>query len=450
MRRMVVMTVVVAGVLALVVGALTALPEVRGSRASSGISLNSPWWTSIQIQNQGIVTASTMIEYYDLNGTLVEATVFSISPGATQVIWPLPVPDGFAGSAVVSSSEPVVAVVNEVGSGVFGSHNGVNESATPVYLPLIMRGNYGWDTWFAVQNAMTDTADVTLRFYDMSGALVETITDTIPALASRYYDQSDDAFSGLGSIFVGSAVVESSQPVAVAVNESSASTLLTYNGFVSGSTTAYLPLVMKDNYTWSTSHQVQNLGGSPAVVRIEYYAKGETSPTLVTTDTITTSLAYWPPPAGLPSGFVGSAVLYSTNAQDIVAIVNEVVSPGVQGMSYSGFSGGTPKVSLPLIMKDNYGWHTSIQVQNLGAITATVDVNYYAKGSSTPTHTDLGVEIGPSAVKVFWPLPAGVPDGFVGSATLESTNSQPLVAVVNEVCTACTGESSAAYNGFNE
>lgn len=408
--------------------------------ATGGVGADSTTWTvGFQVQNLGTATANITITYYNQDGSVAATQVDTIAPGTSKTYYgaTMNVPDGFNGSVVVTSDQPVVAIANQLTADptMAGSYIGVTAGATEVNLPLVMRENNLWNTAISVQNAGTADANVTLNFY--SGAtVVDTITDTIPPGASHRYDQSTQ--TNLGAPFVGSAVVTSDQPVAAEVNETDGAILMSYTGFPAGATTIYAPLIMTDNNGWYTGLQVQNIGASTANVELKVDG------TVVWTGTIApdASETFYPVP-GTSAGFVGSATVECTNGQPLVGIVNELHSPSGQGMSYTCFVGGTDSVFAPLIMTDNSGWYTGLQVQNIGASAANVELK--VDGTLVWTGT-----IGSGLSETFYPVP-GTSAGFVGSAAVECTNGQPLVGIVNEITLPPkAGENSMAYECFNQ
>src|SRR5207248_520585 len=138
--------------------------------------------------------------------------------------------------------------------------------------------------------------------------------------------------------------------------------------------------------------------------------------------------------AELPSGFVGSAVVEAPAGSRITAVVNEVQQSG-SGSSYEGARAGSTTLSVPLLFKNASGWDTGLQVQNVGGTATTVNVTYYASdGRGGPWTERASIPPGGSTT-LYQPSNADLPDGFVGSAVVTSSNSQPLVGIANEVHT---------------
>jgi hypothetical protein len=419
------------------------------------------WSTGIQVQNLSSTSSATVaVTFYNRDGTVADTLSGDVIAAGSSKTYYQPtqttLPDGFSGSAVVSSDQPVAAIVNQNSSGplMSGSYVGASAPAGTVVLPLMMKGNYGWDSEFAVQNTSSSAATVDITYYDATGAAVATDSASLGGNGSAVIKQADNA--SLPSGFVGSAVLTCPEPIVAVANQSNGVALMTYNGFTSGGQTVYVPLVMKGNYGWGTGVQVANLSlANPTDVTITYYAAGSTTPADVENATVQPGSSvtfYNPGNATLPSGFVGSAVVTST-AEDIAVIVNQATDNGLQGMSYEGFASGSSTVSLPLIMKGNWGWSTSFQVQNIGGGPTDLTVAYYAAGSTTPTHTDTttGAGLGSgSSVTYYQPWETALPNGFVGSVVITASGGGTIVAICNEGGPEADGEVAMSYVGFNQ
>jgi hypothetical protein len=143
---------------------ILAFAAVPGASAQGGIS---GYTTGIQIQNLGTAAATATTTFYNQDGSIAGTKNDSIPAGGSVTNFPLAgVSAGFNGSAVVSSDQPVAAIANLLGSnGTYaGATTGVATGSTSVGLPLVMRGNSGFNTWFNVQNAGTTAAAVTVSY----------------------------------------------------------------------------------------------------------------------------------------------------------------------------------------------------------------------------------------------------------------------------------------------
>ncbi len=179
--------------------------------ATSGFSL----W------NLGTGEATVTAAFYSAAGQGVNADVSSIPPGVQRSTYlgaDPSLPDGFIGSAVITSDEPLVAgasmVLNLPAASMACS--GISRTASTLYAPSLRRSPMVYTT-LTVQNAASEAVSVMLSYYDQGGALVARQSDALPAYTSHVYDQSQ--ISGLGEDFVGSAVMSAGGPVAAVVEE---------------------------------------------------------------------------------------------------------------------------------------------------------------------------------------------------------------------------------------
>jgi hypothetical protein len=73
---------------------------------------------------------------------------------------------------------------------------------------------------------------------------------------------------------------------------------------------------------------------------------------------------------------IGSARITSGSNRPIVAIVNQQNSTGSH-QSYSALLGGATTLDAPLFVHDVDDWNSSLQVQNMDVVMATIDRDYY-------------------------------------------------------------------------
>lgn len=451
--------------IALVTGLMMALALVFTPVQSVSAQQGIQWSTGFQVQNLGTAQATVDIRLINPDGTSAANILGeSIAAGASKTYFPIPsVQTGFTGSAVIEADQPVAAILNILGSATadqaFYSEaaTGLTQGSTTVNLPLIQRGNSGFDTWFAVQNAGTAAAPVQVVFTPGPGAndgTAHTVTsaDIAPG-ASLVFDQS--TLTELGDRFVGSAQITSAQPVAVVVNQvgknaSVSRTQLTYSGFAAGSTEAVLPLVQQANSGFNTGIAIQNVGSSAADVTVTFGAN------TVGTDVL--AVQEYDLPAGggatyltLPNGprYVGSAVV--TSNQPIVVIVNQISSQF--GTAYEGISsaGATTRASLPLLMANNGGFFTAVQCRNAGTASTTATMtftpNAVAGSTLTPEADTATLAAGES---VTWFQATKIPtERYVGGATVTTSPASNVVCIVNQIAPANAGDAFLTYNGIN-
>jgi hypothetical protein len=423
------------------------------------------WTSGFQVQNLSSSTASIVVSYYNQDGSKNISDVSDTIPGmGSKTYFPISANPGFNGSVVVSSDQPVVAIANTLGNSpqYAASTESFSEGSNSVKLPLIMKGNAGYYTWFNVQNAGASDASVTVQFVPgSSGSGYTTSPVTIKPGAAATFNQRSD--SSLGTQFVGSAIVTSSQPVVATVMQvgETYTNMMGYNGFTAGSREVSLPLVMANNSGYYTGIQVQNVGGSTATVTIDYgtniggsYNPPNESASLAANESATFIQAggSWG-----TNTYIGSATI--TCAEPVVAIVNQVkLGPpgGVSvGTAYNGFdpdpSKATNKVSAPLIMANNSGYYTGIQVMNVGgsAVSITVDYGTNTGGTYNPPNETATIQPGDSYNSIQNGGAWGS-NKYIGSMSVTTGNaSDRIVMIVNQIWPAAPGDQFMSYNGFN-
>ena len=359
---------------------------------------------------------------------------------------------GFNGSAVISSDRQIAAIANVIGNGTMGaSYNAFSAGDTTASLPLLMKGNFGFNTWFNVQNAGTADANITINYSNGTNE-----TATIKAGAAKTFDQSTN--SSLASGFVGSATVTSNQPIAVTVLQQGPTTLLGYDGYRSSdaSTNPVMPLINTNNFGFITGIQIQNTGTQSTNVTVSYKANAGSGTDCTETQSIaggtsaTFALSAF---SGTSSGetcadgatFVGSASVTANSAsQPLVAIVNQLNTSANKGASYNGFnpSNGTSTVVMPLIMDRNFGFFTGFSVVNVGSSSTTVNCSYTNSSVTNSATVAAG-----AALTVVNQNQLG--DAYVGAATCTATGGS-LVGTVNQLQDGSTTDQFLVYEGTNQ
>jgi hypothetical protein len=418
--------------------------------------------SGIQVQNQGTDVATIVITYYNQDGTVATTVDDTIAVDSSNTYFPIDgLTAGFSGSAVISSDQPVVAISNmlltESGGTTYGfggaSYGGFESGASSASLPLIMKGNANYSTWFNVQN--TGSADTTVTVTYSNGA---TEGATIPAGAAYTFVQDDNG--DLPDGFVGSATVDGGgQPIAASVVELGPTTVFAYNGFTGGSTEVVMPLVNANNYGYVTGIQIQNAGDTDTDVTVAYTPSSSGTActeqrTIAAGASATFALYVFTYSGSAPLAedcvmgeqFVGSAAVSANSAdQPLVAIVNQLHPSNNKGASYGGFdpAAGTDAVAMPLIMDRNYGYFTGFSVMNVGSADTTVTCTY-----TDNAHTDVatlapGEALAPVQLNV-------LADTYVGSATCTASDGGSIVGIVNELNSSSAGDAFLVYEGFNQ
>jgi len=205
---------------------------------------------------------------------------------------------------------------------------------------------------------------------------------------------------------------------------------------------AAVPTVMAQyEFAMSVGINLANLDTvNEANIGVTYYPVNTAEAPTTINDTIPAggAVKYFPIP--MADGFTGSVVISSNT--EVAAIVNEI-SDGYGG-AYNGFNQGNESFYAPIIMRNNGGYSTEISVQNAGAGTASVGIQFVAgTHGSDYTMPNFNVEEG-RAVRVYQGDQTELGDRFVGAATI--TADKPIVVVVNQVNNA--NRTLLVYGGF--
>lgn len=419
--------------------------------------------TTINVQNLSGSQNTVQFTYYHgtgsngTPGTQAYQTVITMLGNEFKALTTLPVPAGFRGSVVLSSSQPLAAVSNISGNNSVAnaSYVGSSAGATSVSIPLLMKSNYGYDTWFSVQNAGSGDATVNVKYSDGT-----TASKVIKQGASEVFNQALESHAP--KTFSG--VVTSNQPVVVTVVEESSTVLFAYNGFTDTSTTPVMPLINENNYGYTSSITLFNSGGAATNVTVSYTpsvagaacTETQTIPAGKSMTFVTNAFTSTGTPVTTTcvkgTRFIGSAAVTKNSAsQPLVAVVNQHKLP-TTGEAYGAFAPAkaTPKVVFPLLMERNYGWFTSINIMNVG--TTTVDIHCDLTNTSVKINRP-GIKPGTmineeqlNKIADKW-LGSGTCYAYKPGTTTIDTSAK-LVGVVNELLNG-SNDTFMVYEGVN-
>jgi len=464
-----------------------ALVVISLQMASSMVGAQGGSWVSgFMIQNQDTENpANVTIQFYWAEGTpnagtLAHSFTDTILAGKAKSYYTPSIaglPDGFIGSVVIGSDRPVAAIINTQlpsGSGAsptspnrVGTASGVPEAqaGTTMYVTQVMKAAYGgWSSYIAVQNTTADTASVTVRYYDATGAQVATNTQSLHPYSTYVFRQENEA--GLPSGFAGSAKIEANKNIAVICNFYNVGTsdataqFHSYNGLPSGATKLYAPRVVKDYYGYQSGLRVQNVGTASTTVTVQYKFGANTY--TQTSPAIGPGQAWGPymgSPAQLPpemATVAGSGSAIITASQPVIATVNEDNRTKGQGITYNAFLDGqaTTTVLFPQVTSKFYGYCSGIQIQNVSDEEGTFTVTYSMSGRTDVVVGPLTLGPGQSWSQF---LPNVIPgQDFNGSAVVVCTKNIVGIANMSHRSDVDTrypmnyGDNFTTYNGINK
>ena len=457
------------------------------------------WWSGEQIQNVGAGSANVEIKAYDSASPSTYLANKTIASGGSATFLPADftgMPSGFQGSAVVSSTEEIRAIVNVTNrlAGSYGvagglaaaQYQGMNQGDSTLNFPLAKNDYYGKTTTFYIQNAGNTAATAAVTF-KMGGSSYNYPTPSIgPGQMVSFSPVDASAPTGLNGL--GSMTVTSAQPLAGSVlehktSENPATLLQATRGFTStdSDTTVYAPIIKNSFYNRFTGLQVQNTGGSAINITVTYKSP---IPGCSVTDSATNvpagashTFVHLPGLTNLPISCLASAKVVGTGP--VVAIVNEsylssYVASGhsQESTTYSAApdSSKTVKLSAPLYKENSYNKGTGLQVQNVGSSNATNVVLAFSGPTGTYTTNSQTIAAGSSLTFVnvrnkpasFWNGTAMTPAalgctasgcGSNGVFGVTITADQPVVAIANESTYPFTAplisQDKNNYEGFN-
>jgi len=245
--------------------------------------------------------ANVTIKFYDPSGVLNCTKPDSIPALSSHGYW-LPsetcLPANWYGGVVVTADRAIVAVGRPHLGSEITTYNGFPAGSTAMYAPMLFKGAYGsYDSALYIQNVhATNTANVTIKFYNASGGLTCTKSDTIlPGSSKGYWLPSE---SCLPSGWVGSVKVESDQPVVVIGRPHLGSSITAYDGIGSGGTSVSVPMLFKQMWgSYDSALYIENVDpGNTANVTTRFYdVNGNLSCTKTDTIGPLATLSYWLP-----------------------------------------------------------------------------------------------------------------------------------------------------------
>ncbi|PWH11895.1 MAG: hypothetical protein DDG60_15680 [Anaerolineae bacterium] len=413
--------------------------------------------SAFYVQNVSSTTPTKVnIKFYDTDGNLSCSISEMIAPLASQGWW-LPsmgcLPASWVGGAYITSVQPIIAVGRPHIASEVMTYTGFSTGAKEMYLPMLFKNAFGgaYKSAFYVQNVdPTNIANISVEFYDQNGVSIYTVNDTINPLASKGWWLP--SLSSLPDNWVGSAVVRSNRDIVTVGRPHAGSEVMTYNGFISGNTTSYLPMLFKNAFTGGTyksAFYIQNVDDwNSANVTIRYYNDaGTLNCTIIETIAPMASRGYWLPSVGcLPDGWIGGVEV--TSNRSVVLVGRPHID--TQITTYNGFSDGSTVSFVPMLFKNAFGgtYKSAFYIQNLSSTaSANITIKYYNNlGTLGCSVTDTIPRL---ASKGYWlPSVTCLLNGWVGGVVI--TSNEPIVTVgrphIGTQVTTYAGFSSGSEN----
>ncbi len=248
----------------------------------------------IAIQNTANFEVTANVKFYAVGSTTPTVDKNYDIPAQSNVILPcgdaskVGLPAGFNGSAVITAydkSNPsipaqVVASVQETDDSGRGAYafEGVASGANTIYMASMLCDAYGGqNSYYAIQNAsLTDTANVTIDFYDTGGSLAGQLLSTALGAGTKMSVNPCDYVAADTS---GSAVINSTGAPVIAIGKVKAPNGMAtaFVGQAAGSTKIAAPYIRwaaTPTSEWRTYVAVMNVGTSAATNIVAKYYDG--------------------------------------------------------------------------------------------------------------------------------------------------------------------------------
>jgi hypothetical protein len=282
------------------------------------------WNSLISIQNTGTGPANVTVNFTCLNGATSSVSKSNLAKGAAvhfdlETSPPSGMPAGCTGSAVITSSQPVVVVDNQsAAGGGTQSFNSFADGASEVFVPALYNKYYTWDSSLNIVKIGSGTSTVQVSYSD-GGSSSCTLTDGSPS-CQLYMPTEHSAVGKFAAT-----ITASGQPIVAIANAANPSNQAqTYGGFAGGSGTVGLPTTMKKYYGWDTAFTCQNVGSVSTSLNISYQGyvgNAYNTTTLTPGEPIE---VYQPGESFLPNGFRGSVtVTANASGGEVACIVNQ-------------------------------------------------------------------------------------------------------------------------------
>ena len=282
--------------------------------------------TSIVVFNAASTgNATGTLRFFDENGNLASAATqnFNLPAHASQTFNQAAAGSGLTSSHTYwaeiiadSSSASLTAQVIEFGPANFvATFNALMPSqvANTLYAPACFNGQFNFVTGMALANPNNSPANVAINYFDANGALLKTQTFQIPANGVNGVFQPNVV--GLSNA-VNSAIVNSTQPLIMLVNEGGPGAVAgTYVGLTSGSTNVALPVMSNGYAGFVTGTTVLNIASRTAHLTFTYLNQAGNQVGFLQSKTLAPNASFLvyqgDATQGLPDGFFGTALINS-------------------------------------------------------------------------------------------------------------------------------------------
>ena len=423
--------------------------------------------SNVLVQNLGNGPANLINQYYDNQGGNTGQNLACSNLAAQAKCNPTNTfANGAKGTGVISSNQPLSIIVTQAtpyGASAYTVGAGTSSS---LVAPLAINNADGFVTELTIFNAGATATQLTVNFYDQSGALMVAATKTlnIAAHTSQTLDQTASD-SGLARGFYGWAQITGSNGamlvaqvmehnaanhfVALANAQNSYQSAVGSNqskragqAQLQNSSTDYrlfAPAIFNGAFgSFVTGANIVNPNTNPVNVSLTYYDSAGKGFAAVPFTLAAHAIApifqgsvggIGLPDGGLPLGFYGSATVSSTGGK-VAMVVNEAGGSVANGAARSGVYAAVAlngansynNIGLPIVANNGNGLTSGATILNTTDTVVNGTIAYY-----NPDGTGVG-HVQPFQIAAHASLPiyqgaAGLPSGFVGQAVITQTSA---------------------------
>lgn len=396
--------------------------------------------TAFRVQNISNSNATCSYALYAENGSKAfETNLPGISPGASAYIFTPAIaglPSGLY-SAIILCDQPVAAVVNYSDQDSGDTYLGVTSTANKLFVPSIYNDFFSYYTSLRIMNSGSSANSVKVEYFK-GVAKVGEDTVLLQANGSATVRQEGKPFLAKDNDY--SATITGTGPLAAVVQiygkvgSPVQDQLYSFTAFSSGSPKVYVPLVMSNYFGYNTATTVQNAGSAIAQVKVTY-SNGSSEAFQLDPGASKTLVDFLLLPPSSSTTYSAIVENTGTNPQPLIVTVNESLGGTKLASTYEGSASGAKNLVAPIVMKNYFGYESSITCQNIGSGPATISIGYKGEGPDGNT-----VNVAPAAKIQNLPVnqsgvvvqfgEAQLPSGFIGSAEISS--NQDVICVVNQ------------------
>jgi hypothetical protein len=433
---------------------------------------HTPFTTSITYQNVGDGPATISLTFFaesSANPITIDLPQLAKMAGSSIYVGSVGnIANGFKGSAIMSSNQPIVATLVQVAPStsavkVRPLSNGFTAGSSYVLVPTVLKQRYDYNSVISVQNVDTVNNDYRLEFVPTSGAPISITVSPIPPGATKYFDLG--TISGIPAGFSGSLQIYATKTgsstgglvVATAMELAIGGyTAYAFEGTNEFANKIYMPSAMcRYSGKYDSSYAVQNTTSSNISVTVKYSNGSNHGPITLAPGAKQSFVTCDKNPAG----FIGSATIEATG--NIVAM-GKIYGGGLS-TAFLGFPRGASKVALPYVRWTTAHWANGarqrayIAIQNVGGNLAAgaVVVKYYDKNGNLVGSRPLpAIPAGGKVNSTAEGLMGGefgyyADNTYGGSAVVEGPAGSQLAVVVRIQQVVGGGAAGEDYNGIS-